>query len=315
MKTMTFSHQVKDELAHHRAGRPCCRAAELSAVIRVDGGLLFKGKGRFGLRLSSENAAVTRKSLRLFSNLYHLTGDVSVRRSKLSGANNYFFELDDRPGLEQALNELGILDDSLNPRPDVPGRLVKSNCCAAAYARGLFLGGGFISNPQGQYHLEVVTRNPAVAETCKDLLSRFDITARVIEKDDRYTLYLKQAQAIVDFLALIGAFSAILAWEDVRTVKDVRASVNRRVNCDTANLNKVVKASVDQVNDIVKIDEAMGLSKLPKGVREIAVARVANPHSNLAELGEACSPKLSKSAVYHRIRRLKEYADKLTGTP
>jgi DNA-binding protein WhiA len=310
MKSMSFSHQVKDELAHQWAGRRCCRAAELAAIIRMDGRLHLRGGNRYALHLAAENAAVTRKSLRLLSDLYNLPGQITVRRSRLSRANNYLIYVEN-PGLSQALNELGVLDDSLNLRSDVPGRLVKSNCCAAAYIRGSFLGGGFVSSPRGQYHLELTIDNPEVARTGRELLSRFDIDARIIEKGSRYTLYLKQAQAIVDFLALVGAYSATLAWEDVRTVKDVRANVNRLVNCDTANLNKAVRAAMEQIRDIMKIDKAVGLGRLPRALEEIAQARLDHPQANLVELGEACEPKLTKSAAYHRVRRLQAYAAKL----
>ena len=145
---MSFSNQVKDELAHQWPGKRCCRAAELSAMIRMDGSLHLLGGERFALHLSSENAAVARLSLRLLGDLYGITGKVTVRRSKLSNANNYLVYVDWQPGLGQALNELGVLDDSFHLRQDVPGRLVRQSCCAVAFLRGLFLGGGFISSPK-----------------------------------------------------------------------------------------------------------------------------------------------------------------------
>lgn len=311
MKEASFSHQVKDELAHHWPGKRCCRTAELAALVRVDGRLHLHGPGRCSLHLSSENAAVTRKSLRFFSDLFDVSGEISVRRSRLSRANNYLLYIDERPGLAQVLNELGVLDDSLNLRAEIPGRLIKSDCCAASFARGLFLGGGFVSHPRGQYHLELVMESYQLAMTAQDVFNRFEIRARVIEKQNRYTLYLKQAQAIVDSLALIGAYSATLAWEDMRTVKGVRSTVNRLVNCDTANLNKAVKAALEQIRDIGKIEAMVGLAKLPLALQEIAEARLSNPQANLVELGEACQPKLTKSAAYHRISRLQAYAAKL----
>src|SRR3990172_2468984 len=200
---MSFSNQVKDELAHQWPGKRCCRAAELSAMIRMDGSLHLLGGERFALHLSSENAAVARLSLRLLGDLYGLSGKVTVRRSKLSNANNYLVYVDWQQLLRQALNELGILDDSLKLRQDVPGRLVKQSCCAVAYLRGLFLGGGFISNPKGQYHLELLTDNYVLAQTIERLLARFEIKSGLAERRGYHAVYMKQAQAIVDFLALI----------------------------------------------------------------------------------------------------------------
>ena len=308
---MSYSHQVKDELAREWPGRTCCRAAELSAIIRMDGRLHLLGSGRQALRLSTENAAVARASLRLLSDLFGLGGEVTVRRSKLNGANNYSVYIGEQPSLIQAFNELGILDDSLSLRQDVPGRLVRKSCCAAAYLRGLFLGGGFVSSPKGKYHLELMTGNKELSGEIVQLMARFELKAGLIEKRGHYTIYLKQAQAIVDFLALIGAHSALLDWEDTRTLKEVRAKVNRLVNCDTANLSRAVRAAQEQLQDIAKIEAGLGVAKLPQALREIARARQANPQANLSELGNACVPKLTKSATYHRVRRLQTVAAKL----
>lgn len=294
-------------------GRRCCRAAELSAVIRMDGNLHLLGNSRFALHLTTENAAAARKCLRLISDLYKLSGKVTIRRSKLSKTNNYLVFVNWQSGLGQALNELGILDDSLNLRQDVPGRLIKRDCCALSYLRGLFLGGGFISDPKSQYHLEFTSDNLFLAQTISDLLKRFDLGSKHTERREHQIIYMKQAQTIFDFLSLIGANAALLKCEDVRILKSVRSSVNRVVNCDTANLNKVVEAALDQLSDIAKIDEAVGLHKLPLALREIAEARIANPQASLKELGEAGELGLTKSAAYHRVRRLKEFADKLVG--
>lgn len=274
----------------------------------MDGSLHLLGGDRYALHLSTESAAVARKSLRLMNDLFGLTGEVTVRRSKLSKANNYLVYIDWQRSLAQALNELGVFDDTFSVRQDVPGRLVKKTCCAIAYLRGLFLGGGFVSDPKGQYQLELATNNQAVAETCLGLLNRFEIRANVHERRGYHAVYIKQAQAIVDFLALVGAHTALLKWEDVRIFKDVRSKVNRLVNCDTANLNKAVTAALGQLSDIAKIESAYGLDRLPAALREIAGVRVANPEANLKELAAMCRPSLTKSAAYHRLRRLKELA-------
>lgn len=308
---MSFSNQVKDELAHQWPGRKCCRIAELSAMIRVDGSLHILGSDRYSLHLSTDNAPVARKCMRLFGDLYGLSGKAAVRRSKLSKANNYLVYIDWQPSLGQALNELGILNDSLNLRQDVPGRLVKQNCCAVSYLRGLFLGSGFVGNPKGQYHLELLTDNLSLAETMGRLLARFNIKSALIERRGHYSVYMKQAQSIVDFLALIGAYAALLAWEDVRILKGIRESVNRLVNCDTANSNKAVVAALEQLSDIKKIEDSIGIAGLPSALREIARARQINPQASIKELGEACRPALTKSAAYHRVRRLREFAKKV----
>jgi len=280
-------------------------------MIRIDGSLHLLGGEKYALHLTTENAAVARKSLRLLGELYGLSGKVTVRRSKLSKANNYLVYIDWQPFLSQALNELGILDDSLSLRQDVPRRLIRQSCCAIAFLRGLFIGGGFISNPKGQYHLEITTDNFSLAQTIQRLLDKFEIKSALTERRGYLAVYMKQARAIVDFLALIGAYTALLTWEDVMIVKEIRGAVNRLVNCDTANLNKVVTAALEQLSDIAKVEDHMGIAALPAALREIAEARMANPQASLRELAEACSPQLTKSAAYHRIRRLQALAASL----
>ena len=150
-----------------------------------------------------------------------------------------------------------------------------------------------------------------LAMTIRRLLARFKIRSAPAERRGHFEVYLKKSQAIVDFLALIGAYVALLTWEDVRILKGIRESVNRLVNCDTANLNKAVTAALEQLSDIAKIENDIGLAGLPPALRQIAEARLANPQASLKELGERCEPRLTKSATYHRVRRLQALAARL----
>lgn len=285
--------------------------AELSAIIRMDGSLHLLGQDRYALQLSTENAAMARKVLRLLAELFDIHGEVTVRRSKLSGANNYLVFIPWQPRLVQALAELGVMSDSLSIRHDVAPRLVQRRCCAVAFVRGLFLGGGFVGDPVGEYHLELVTGNYFLAETAQTLLRRFGLSPKVTERRQQFAVYVKDGETIAQILAQMGASSAFLKWEDVRILKAMRSSVNRLVNCDTANLNKLIEAALAQLSDIAVIETEMGLGALSKGLHEVAVARLAYPQASVKELGEACEPQLSKSAVYHRIRRLRVLASSL----
>ena len=146
------------------------------------------------------------------------------------------------------------------------------------------------------------------------MMNHFGLNARTLERRNGYITYLKEAEKIADFLALIGASTGMLKFEDVRIVRDMRNSVNRLVNCENANLNKVINAAGKQIDNIMYIDEMLGLDKLPEKLREIAVARVENPDISLKELGEIVpSGAISKSGINHRLRKLNEIADDLRG--
>ncbi|MHB0976786.1 MAG: DNA-binding protein WhiA [Candidatus Aquicultorales bacterium] len=308
---MAFSTSIKNELSRVFPNQRCCRLAELSGVLHTIGRLHILGNESFALEAHVENAAVARKIYRLLTELFELYAQVTVRRSILHRANDYLIDVPAQPSLAQALNELGILNDRLTIRRGVPDRMLSKSCCSVCYLRGVFLGGGFASNPKGEYHLELATDNSEFAEGLKRLLERFQLHPRVITRARNSGVYLKGADEILTVLALIGAYNALLELEDARIVKEVRGQINRLVNCDTANSKKVATAAVNQIADIKLIDETMGLGKLPKGLRDIAESRLANPSANLRELGELMEPPLNKPAVYHRIRRLSKLAESL----
>lgn len=307
---MTFSRLVKNELARIEPSKRCCRLAELSAIIHMDGALHIKNKS-YALHTVTENAATARMTVKLFTELFRLDTEVTTRRALLQKTNNYVVYIAPQPGLDQALNELGILDDSMQIEYGILPRLVSRECCAIAYLRGSFLGGGFVSDPQKEHHFELTTENGAHADDLEVLLRKSGFPAKISKRKRNFAVYLTESEAMARFLALVGAHSAHLKWEDVAIVREMRNRVNRLVNCETANLNKTIEAALSQINDIVVIEEEVGLGVMPRGLQEIAQARIEHPYVSLEELGELCRPSLSKSAVYHRIKRLSKMAEDL----
>ena len=305
---MSFTAEVKEELARVESARPCCARAELSALIRVEGTLHYTGNNRFRLEVATETAPVARKVIKLLHGEYALTTELTVRRSVLHRSNNYLITAVSQPALPDALRGVGILDESLSPLYSVPPWLVKKDCCAIAYLRGTFLGGGFVADPHGDFHFELTAETEQVAEDLVRLMQRFDMAARITRRRGSYAVYLKGAEPIVSFLALVGAHRALLRTEDVRIIKEMRNEVNRLVNAETANLQKTAEAAATQVAAVRTIEQARGLDTLPPALREIALLRLEFPEVSLRELGELADPPLSKSAVYHRIRRLEELA-------
>lgn len=308
---MSFTAEVKEELARVEPRRECCPRAELSALLRVEGTLHYSGGGRMRLEIATETTPVARRIVKLLHGVYDLKTEITVRRSVLHKSNNYLITVIDQPALMPALVDLGIIDANRTPLYEVPPWLVKKECCAVAYLRGAFLGGGFVADPHGDFHFELTAEDETIAADLVALMARFDIQARTMTRRGSYAVYLKGAEPIVTFLALAGAHSALLRTEDVRILKEMRNDVNRLVNAETANLQKTATAAAEQVAAVRRLQATRGLDQLPPALQEIAHLRLEYPDLSLRELGEQAEPPLSKSAVYHRIRRLEELADEL----
>jgi hypothetical protein len=307
---VSFTAEVKDELSRVEPRRACCSKAQLAALVRIEGTLHFSGKERYRLEIATETAPVARNTIKLLHGVYELKTELTVRRSVLHKTNNYLITVPTQPRLGPALKDLGILADgglSLGVAPS----LVRRDCCAVAYLRGAFLGGGFVADPHGDFHFELTAESEQLAHDLVSLMARFDIEARVAKRRGLFAVYLKGAEPIVTFLALVGAHRALLRTEDVRIVKSMRNDVNRLVNAEIANQAKTAEAALGQIAAIRRIEAEVGLSGLPAALVELAMLRLAHPEVSLRELGELADPPLSKSAVYHRVRRIEELAEAL----
>lgn len=305
---MSFTSEVKDELSRVVPKRGCCPKAELAALVRVEGTLHITGNERFRLEVATETAPVARKVIKLLHELYGLKTELTVRRSVLHKTNNYLITVPSQSPLTGALTDLGVLDESLGLIYGVPSRLTRRDCCAVAYLRGAFLGGGFVADPHGDFHFELTAESEELSRDLVKLMKRFGIDARVTRRRGLYAVYLKGAEPIVTFLALVGAHRALLRTEDVRILKSMRNDVNRLVNAETANVQKSADAAIAQVEDIRYLADVHGLDGLPPALQELAQLRLDHSDVSIRELGEYAQPQLSKSAVYHRIRRLEAMA-------
>ncbi|NLP18040.1 MAG: DNA-binding protein WhiA [Firmicutes bacterium] len=301
---MFFSTKVKNEAARIIKGQRCCQRAELSALLAVNNTL---GDGSRGLLFTTENAAVARKVFSLLKKMTLLDIEVTAeKKSRFRKNNTYLVRIPPRPDLDMLLKGLGLVE------PSVPfSRTLGSGCCRRAYLRGAFLAGGSISNPDRGYHLEIVIPSQKLAADIVAVMAYYDLRAKIVERKGKPVVYLKEAEQIVGFLNVIGAHRALLKMENIRVYKDVRNNINRLVNCETANLDKTVEASLRQVGKIRYLQDTLGLANLPPGLREVARARLQHPHMSLRELGQQLRPKLGKSGVNHRLRRLELLADGL----
>lgn len=184
-------------------------------------------------------------------------------------------------------------------------------CCKRAYLRGAFLAAGSISDPSKSYHFEIVCNTEEMADYLQGLMIGFDMEAKIVRRKKNYVVYLKDGAGIVDMLNVMEAYVALMELENVRILKEMRNSVNRKVNCETANINKTVSAAVKQMEDIVFIRDTIGFEHLPEGLQDVALTRLAYPEATLKELGTLLKTPVGKSGVNHRLRKLSDMAEKI----
>lgn len=312
---MTFSAITKNEISKIVVTNKCCQLALLSALIKMTGTVQIHGVKKIGVKLSTENASIARMMFSLLKGCFEINTRVVVRKNRhLKKNNNYTLYIDSDMGSYEILKVTGILQESdkgLKLNYKLPHYLIKKACCRKAYLRGVFLGGGSISDPEKTYHLELVTNNEDFAEDIKELMNHYELGAKVVLRKGNYVVYIKEGEHIVNFLNIIGAHNALLNLENIRIYKEMRNNVNRIVNCETANLDKTLNASLRQIDNIKYIKDTIGLNKLPTGLAEVAELRLSYSEASLKELGEMMSPVVGKSGVNHRLRKLDQIAENI----
>lgn len=286
---MSFSHEVKDELVKHMGSARHCQLAELAAILHFCGQYGRDSEGYFTIGFQVENTAVVKKCFTLLKKTYSIDTDATID--------------------EEKMQELYVRFGDVNEPVDEV--LLKSACCRRAYIRGAFLAVGSISAPEKGYHLEFVTTNDKKAKQLQEMIQSFGIEAKTILRKKYHVVYMKESEAIVDLLNIMEAHVALMKLENLRILKELRNTVNRRVNCETANINKTLDSSRKQQEDILLLKEKYGLENLPIGLQQIARMRLEEPEASLKELGEMLEPPIGKSGVNHRLRKLSEMADKL----
>ncbi len=307
----SFSASTKDEIARIESGKRCCQLSELAALIKMDGTLEYGGPHKMTLRVVTENAAAARKIFSLIKKLFNVHTQILVRKkNRLKKNNVYYVRINDSRNLMNILQATGLFDAERNVYIEgIDKELVRKLCCRKAYLRGAFLGGGSVSNPSADYHLEIITTRRRFAEDLAELISTFGLKAKIGSRKNWYVVYLKESEQISDFLRVIGASKALLNFENVRVLKDMRNQVNRLVNCETANVNKTVAASARQRENIKYIEKCGGMESLTPALREMAELRLQYPELSLKELGTLADPPVGRSGVSHRLQKLDEIAE------
>lgn len=286
---MSFSQNVKEEMAKHLSSARHCQMAELAAMMHFCGQYGRDANGYYTIGFQTENEAVSRKGFTLLKKTYNINTDAEI----------------DQEQMGDILSGIGDLEEPVSPM------LIKNSCCQRAFLRGAFLSAGSISDPAGGYHLEFVCTSAEKAAQLMDVLHAFGIEGKLVLRKKYFVVYLKEGECIVELLNICEAHVALMEFENLRILKDVRNNINRQVNCETANINKTVFASTRQIQDIQYIRDHGGLGQLSDNLREMAEVRLEYPDMPLKELGEYLDPPVGKSGVNHRLRKLSEFAEKL----
>ncbi|MDF9444154.1 DNA-binding protein WhiA [Limosilactobacillus mucosae] len=306
---MSYASEVKKELTGLQVHLDNAKA-ELMALIRMNGALGIANRNLV-LNVQTESPAIARRIYSLLKQFYQVESEIVVRRKmKLKKNNQYVVRL--RYHAQEILSDLGILE-GFQIKEKVPMTLLKDDLMIRSYLRGAFLAGGSVNNPEtSRYHLEIYSLYEEHNEMIAQMINRYHLNARTTARRSGYIVYLKEAEKIAEFLQLIGATNGMLKFENIRIVRDMRNSVNRLVNCENANMDKVANASNRQIENIRLIDSMVGLDSLPEKLRAIAETRLAHQEVSLKELGVLVpGGPISKSGVNHRLRKLNAYADEL----
>lgn len=313
---MSFAAETKNELSRIEPEKKCCQLAEIAGFLRVSGSLRLAGGGRFKIVVTTENPAVARHYKKLIKEYFQI--DTTLEVGEAQGPKKghvYMLTIHPEMHSEQILRETGILmvREGNNFISDgIFDGLIRTKCCKKAYLRGIFMGAGTVNDPTNSYHLEFVCNSKNLAGDLRKMINSFvDLSCKVVQRKDRYIVYMKNSQHISDTLAIMGASSQMFAFEDVKITKGLVNDATRITNCDNANTDRTLDAAQRQIAAIRKIENEKGLSWLPEKLRTAAELRLAHPEANLVQLGEMMEPPMKKSGINNRLRKIAEMAEKL----
>lgn len=312
---MSFSSKVKEELSKDCNNPRHCCIAETAAIISMCGKVVFDEKDRVRIEIHTENVTVARKYFTLLKKTYNINTDISIRHSSsLNKSRSYILSVNDDETARKILmtcrlmKPFGVIEEDFSISDSL---IIQRECCKRAFIRGAFLASGSVSDPVKNYHFEIVCLSEAKAKQLQMIMETFNINARVIKRRKYFVVYVKDSSQVVDLLNIMGAYNALMDMENVRIVKDMRNNVNRKVNCETANINKTVSAAVKQIEDIRFIQMSSAFDELPESLQEMAELRVRYPEATLAELGQLLDTPVGKSGVNHRLKKISLFADEL----
>ena len=299
---MSFSSNIKEELSRNETGARHCKIAEIAGFLRFGGDISLEPE-HYKIQIQTETVSAAKRFYTLIKEVFDIQAKIDVGRNEfLKRSRNYTISVDKHKDCVLILKAVKLLDSKEF------GLVLQNTCCKRAYIRGAFQAAGSMSDPEKNYHFEIACISSEKAAQIKELFEFFGLEAKIVLRKKYYVVYLKEGAMISDALNIMEAHIALMKFENVRILKDVRNSVNRRVNCEAANINKTVSAARKQIEDIEYIKNTVGLERLSENLRDIAYARLEEPDATLKELGEKLSSPVGKSGVNHRLRKLSQIA-------
>lgn len=310
---MSFSSDVKEELLRQVSTARHCQIAEIAAIISLCGKIISSEDEKYSIKASTDNVAVARKYFTLVKKTFKINTEVSIRQNtNLKKRRTYTLTVSNHEDSLRILQATKLIDLEMKIKKDlslVDHLIIQQNCCKRAFIRGAFLAAGSISAPEKSYHFEIVCVTLEKALQLQEVIKAFEVDAKIVGRKKHFVVYIKEGTQIVEILNVMEAHVALMDLENIRILKDVRNTVNRKVNCETANISKTVSAAVKQIEDIQHIRDTIGLEELSEDLKETALARLGHPEATLKELGEMLNPAVGKSGINHRLRKLSDIAN------
>lgn len=306
---MSFSSNIKTEISKENVSKAEA-LAELSAIFRNNVTI-----SEDLIEVHTENSAIARRIYSLLKKNLNINIEIEIKE-KTNELKNHTYSVIIKEAINETLKDLDVLDSNNKLKESPEEYLLDSEEEKAAYLRGIFLSSGSVNDPKtSRYHLELLINSKPHAEFIKKLLNGFNLNSKSIKRNNKYMVYIKEAEKISDFLKIIKASSGVLYFEDIRIYRDLKNMTNRLNNCDQANIEKTINTAKEQINDIKIIKEKLGIETIDEKLKETAEYRIKYPESSLEELSKIISletdKQVTKSGLNHRLRKLKEIANRL----
>lgn len=302
---MSFTRSIKEEISRVETRDPELLLAELAAIARCNGTVFMQSFTEPRIRFTTSNYSVARRIFFLLKAMMGAEPVIStVRSTSFQKKQTLQIVLEDVEKTITFLQAIGMMNEFGAFEDRIPPKLLWGAPKSRAYLRGAFLVSGYIAAPGKAAHMEIETNQMDQAILLRKVMKKFDIHAKLLDRKEGAGVYVKNGEQIANFLNVIEAHQSMLMLEDARAFRDIRNQINRKVNCDTANLNKTVNASFKQTTLLEKYDEKFGLDNLEPALRELAHMRINHSSATLKELGEMFDPPISKSSINHRFRKL-----------
>lgn len=309
---MSFSSEIKEELSKvSNHNNNCCKLAELAGYLITNCNIV-RDKDRFVLKMVTSSSSAIRRVYNAFRKIYGVIPITNIEKKEEGKEQLYELIVSNSDDLEKIFkNSLVNIDVNLQIVIDDGGRIKEKECCMRSFLRGVFLGSGSINEPVNGNHLELVIFNAQNTNFINGILAELGISAKMMKRKKSFVIYIKDAETISDFLKVIGSNKGIILFEQTKVEKEYRNNMNRRINCEVANMDKIAVAASEQLKDIMLLKEKKLFQKLPANLKQIANLRIKYPEASLDKIGDMLDVKLSRSGVSHRFKKIKEIANEV----